>query len=233
LNFFSRPAQVSVQAFVFVGEGSGGARALLLAGPRQVCGFDGQGALGSTDDQLSAQAFRGQGALRAGKIAQRPSPLPLGVKSDVDTSGAMSQANVDLARRGYQALAQGHLEDVLAILHPEISVEVNTGRPDLPETRTLHGHAGFLENLTGMTEVFEDILVEPQEFIDLGDQLVVSVHTAGHGRASGIRIENQIVHVWTIRDGKATRFRVYGTRQEALDALGLSEEDIKPRLLES
>ena len=139
----------------------------------------------------------------------------------------MSQTNVDLARRGYEALAKGRLEDVLAILHPEISVEVYTGRPDLPETRMLHGHAGFLENLTGMTEVFEDIRIEPEEFIDLGEQLVVSVRTAGHGRASGIRIENRIAHVWTIRDGKATRFRVYGTRQEAFGALGLSEEDIK------
>jgi uncharacterized protein len=132
----------------------------------------------------------------------------------------MSAENVDIARRGYEALKAGDLEAVLELLDSDVSVEVHTGRPDLPEV--LHGHAGFLQNLQGLTEVFEDIEVEPEEFIDLDEHLVVPIHTAGHGRASGIRIENRVVHIWTIRDGRATRFRVYGTREEAFEALGLS-----------
>jgi ketosteroid isomerase-like protein len=136
----------------------------------------------------------------------------------------MSQQNVDLARRGYEALAAGDVERVLELIDPDVSVEVHTGRPDLPER--LRGHAGFLENLRGLMEVFEDIEIEPEEFIDLGEDLVVTIFTAGHGRASGIRVENRVVHIWTIRDGKATRFRVFGTRQEALEALGLTEQDL-------
>jgi uncharacterized protein len=131
----------------------------------------------------------------------------------------MSQ-NVNLARRGYEALAAGDLEQVLELLDPDVSVEVHTGRPDLPEM--LHGHAGFLENLKGLTEVFEDIEIEPEEFIDLDENLVVPIYTAGHGRVSGIKVENRVVHIWTIRDAKVTRFRVYGTKQEAFEALGLS-----------
>ena len=131
----------------------------------------------------------------------------------------MSEENVNIARRGYEALRTGDLEVVLELLDSDVSVEVHTGRPDLPEV--LHGHAGFLQNLQGLIEVFEDIEVEPEEFIDLDEHLVVPIHTAGHGRASGIRIENRVVHIWTIRDGKATRFRVYGTREEAFEALGL------------
>lgn len=138
----------------------------------------------------------------------------------------MSEENVNLARRGYEALAAGDLEAVLALLDPDVSVEVHTGRPDLPEM--LHGHKGFLENLQGLTDVFEDIEVDPEEFIDLGEHLVVPISTVGHGRASGIKVENRVVHIWTIRDGKATRFRVYGTRQQALEALGLGEQDIPP-----
>jgi ketosteroid isomerase-like protein len=136
----------------------------------------------------------------------------------------MSQENVDLARLGYEALAGGDVERVLELIDPDVSVEVHTGRPDLPET--LHGHAGFLENLRGLMDVFEDIEIEPEEFIDLGEHLVVPIYTAGHGRASGIKVENRVVHIWTIRDGKATRFRVFGTRREALEALGLTEQDL-------
>jgi len=133
----------------------------------------------------------------------------------------MSEENVNIARRGYEALRAGDLEAVLELLDSDVSVEVHTGRPDLPEV--LHGHAGFLQNLRGLTEVFEDIEVEPEEFIDLDEHLVVPIHTAGHGRASGIRIENRVVHIWTIREGRATRFRVYGTREEAFEALGVTE----------
>jgi uncharacterized protein len=140
----------------------------------------------------------------------------------------MSAENFDFARTGYRALAAGDLDRVLELIDPDITIEVHTGRPDLPETQTLHGHAGFRENLGALLEVFEDIEVTPESFTDLGDDLVVEIHTVGHGRASGIRIENRIVHIWTIREGKATRFRVFGTRQEALDELGLAEEDIPP-----
>jgi ketosteroid isomerase-like protein len=139
----------------------------------------------------------------------------------------MSDENVNLARKGYEALASGDLDAVLALLDRDVSVEVHTGRPDLPEM--LRGHKGFLDNLLGLTDVFEDIEIEPEEFIDLGEHLVVPIYTAGHGRASGIKVESRVVHIWTIRDGKATRFRVYGTRQEALEALGLTERDIPVR----
>jgi uncharacterized protein len=138
----------------------------------------------------------------------------------------MSEDNVSLARRGYEALRSGDLESVLELLHSDVSVEVHTGRPDLPEV--LHGHAGFLENLRGLTEVFEDFEIEPEEFIDLEEHLVVPIYTAGYGRASGIKVENRVVHIWTIREGKATRFRVYGTRKEAFAAVGLTEHSTGP-----
>jgi ketosteroid isomerase-like protein len=135
----------------------------------------------------------------------------------------MSQETVDIARRGYEAMRAGDMGGVLELLDPDVSVEVHTGRPDLPEM--LHGHEGFLQNLQGLTEVFEDIDIEAEEFIDLDDTLIVTIRTVGHGRASGIRIENRVVHVLTIRDRKATRFRVYLTREAAFEALGIPDPD--------
>jgi ketosteroid isomerase-like protein len=57
----------------------------------------------------------------------------------------------------------------------------------------------------------------------VGDELVAVIHTIARGQGSGIRVENRIAHLWTFRDGKATRFRVYLSRAEALEAAGLSE----------
>jgi ketosteroid isomerase-like protein len=135
----------------------------------------------------------------------------------------MSQENVEIARRGYAALAAGDVEAVLEFIDRNIEVEIYTGRPDLPESQRLHGHLGFLENLRQLTEAFEDIQVEPEEFVEVGDELVVLVHATARGQGSGISVDNRIAHVWTLRDGKATRFRVYLSKEQALEAAGLTE----------
>jgi ketosteroid isomerase-like protein len=132
----------------------------------------------------------------------------------------LSQEDVNIARRGYEALAREDMETVLELIDPDVRVEVHTGRPDLPETEVLRGHAGFLENLRLLDEVFEDVEVTPEEFIEVGENLVVPIYTAGRGRASGIRVENRVTHIWTIRNGKATRFQVFPTKEQALEALG-------------
>ena len=132
-----------------------------------------------------------------------------------------SEEDIAIARRGYELLAKGDLEGVLELIDPDVELEIHTGRPDLPESHVLRGHAGFLENLTGLIEVFQDVEVTPEEFIEAGDELIVTIHTVGHGRASGIRVENSVTHLWTIRDGRATRFRVFATKEEALEAAGL------------
>jgi ketosteroid isomerase-like protein len=51
----------------------------------------------------------------------------------------------------------------------------------------------------------------------------VTVHYYGRGKASGVEVEMRHWHVWTLRDGKAVRWRVLNARGEALEAVGLSE----------
>jgi ketosteroid isomerase-like protein len=43
------------------------------------------------------------------------------------------------------------------------------------------------------------------------------------GRSSGAVVERREWHVWTLRDGKLWRLRIYVTEAEALEAVGLSE----------
>ena len=74
-----------------------------------------------------------------------------------------------------------------------------------------------------MEEAFEDYRVEPEDFIDAGEAVVVPVRITGRGKASGAEMELRAAHLWVIRKGKATRSDVYRTLGEALEAAGLSE----------
>jgi hypothetical protein len=53
----------------------------------------------------------------------------------------------------------------------------------------------------------------------------VAVRISGRGKRSGVEIEIDMPlwQVWTLRDGKAVRWRIFRSKQEALEAAGLRE----------
>ena len=62
------------------------------------------------------------------------------------------------------------------------------------------------------------------EFIDAGEDQVVAVERfGGRAKISGIETEQTQAVVSTIRDGRIARCREFMTRNEALEAAGLSE----------
>lgn len=130
----------------------------------------------------------------------------------------MSEENVELLVKGYAAFAAGDVQSTLALLHPDIEVEVHTERPDM-RSSVYHGHEGFLANFSELTEVFDDFKIEPQEIADRDERIMVIVRAAGRGRTSGVSIEARLFHLWTIVDGLATRLEVHSDRKEALAAL--------------
>ena len=74
-----------------------------------------------------------------------------------------------------------------------------------------------------MWESFEDNV---QELIDAGEQVIVRGDERGRGRTSGVEVEwAGNAGVWTIRDGKIIRVAWFASREEALEAVGLSEQD--------
>ena len=45
----------------------------------------------------------------------------------------------------------------------------------------------------------------PEEFVDIGDRVVVTVRLRAHGRRSGIEVDARLYDVFTVRDGKIVR----------------------------
>ena len=136
----------------------------------------------------------------------------------------MSEENVEIVRRGYEAINAGDLERALALFDPEVEVRTGVDVPDFDFDDVYHGPEGFLRFHAKMAEIWDDLRWEPEEYIPAGeDVVVVFIRFHGVGKSSGIPVTQAIGHVCTMRDGKLVRHVTYWDRSRALEAAGLSE----------
>jgi ketosteroid isomerase-like protein len=71
--------------------------------------------------------------------------------------------------------------------------------------------------------MFDEFTTVVEEMIDAGDRVIACHRMRGKGRESGVEIDTRLVQVVTVRGGKQVRIDDYWTRDEALEAVGLSE----------
>jgi hypothetical protein len=75
----------------------------------------------------------------------------------------------------------------------------------------------------GLIEAWEDLRLEPEEAMDLGDRLLIAGRVKGHGRHSGIPIDQPLFQLFTLRRGLVIRQQDFAERNQALEAAGLKE----------
>jgi ketosteroid isomerase-like protein len=135
----------------------------------------------------------------------------------------MSQENVEVVRRLYESWNRGDYSAALDSIDPDIQVDVADDRVDF--AGTYRGHAGAWEMMGSFWGEFENPHAWIEEAIPAGSHVVVAVRISGRGKRSGVEIEIDMPlwQVWTLRDGKAVRWRIFRSKQEALEAAGLRE----------
>ena len=135
----------------------------------------------------------------------------------------MSRQNVELVHDLYVAVTRKDEQAISACYHPDVEWRDNAWL-DVGVHRGFEGvkaaHRSFFAQ-------FEQATFEPHDFVDVGDQVVVTVRTVGRGRGSGVDVEREVCVVYTLHDAKITRADVFNERAEALDAaaLGASPAD--------
>jgi uncharacterized protein len=138
----------------------------------------------------------------------------------------MSQENVEIVRRGFNAFTRGDTALFLELLDPD--VEWIPLMATL-ESRVYRGHDGVRQWLEGLAADWQFFEVHSEDFRDLGDRVLVLGHWRARGRASGVEIENQPgTWLFDVKGGKTVRLQTYTDRAEALEAVGLSEQDAHP-----
>jgi len=133
----------------------------------------------------------------------------------------MSSENVEIVRRLLEVYNERSFAENGDLVDPDIVWDVS--RVQLPDGASYTGRDELLGFAAAWEEGFEEEHVEPQEVIDMGDHVVVTVHHRGRGKLSGVEIDQRFVMVWTLRDGRAVRMVMYGTREHALEALGAEQ----------
>src|SRR5688500_17549955 len=133
----------------------------------------------------------------------------------------MSEENIEIVRRAYEAMNQREFSRTSEFLDPNVEIDLsrNILNPDI-----YRGYAGF-ERLVGVVEdVWADFRFEPQELIDAGDRVVAHVKVSGKGRGSGVEAEMHVFNIWTLSQGKVVRLAGgYTERAETLEAAGISD----------
>ena len=134
----------------------------------------------------------------------------------------MSQENVEIIRSVYRATDPRPLFD---LLDEEVEIDFSTHPlPDLPVS--VDGKDAAVNWWRHYWGTWDEYIVEPIEFIDAGEGRVVVVQRErGRGRGSGVPFEFPAAVVWTLRAGKVAKVQFHSAREQALESLGLSEQE--------
>ena len=134
----------------------------------------------------------------------------------------MSQENVEIALRIFDAYTRRDFDAALALMDPEVEAH---NPPEVPEAGIQRGREAVRRDWEQTLELFDDFSVELEEYFDAGDDLLVYLLYRGRSRGSSAEVVAPMAHVWTFREGKVIRFRQFLDRAEARAAVGLSKMD--------
>ena len=132
----------------------------------------------------------------------------------------MSQENVEMVKRLYDAWQRDGFGVVPALMDPDIEY-VNP--PYAVEPGTRRGYEGFAIAAQNVNNVYPTRRFEPLEFYDAQNRVAVRVRVVARGVGSNVEVDVERGYVFEVRDGKVVRFAWFNEPLEALEAVGLEE----------
>ena len=130
----------------------------------------------------------------------------------------MSQENVELLRSIQDDWNRGDTSVDPERIHPDLEYLPRRAATE----GAYRGLAGLESFIADTLEVFEKFELHT-EFADLGERVLSWGHIHVRARGSGIETDIEIGGVYEFRDGKVVRWEDFGSKDKALEAVGLSE----------
>jgi ketosteroid isomerase-like protein len=134
----------------------------------------------------------------------------------------MSAADVEVVREMLEAFNRGDYEGSTAMFDDRIEMHQ---APEVPDSDTYVGKDEFLRGMARWLSGFErGFQYLPEELVDCDDRIFARVGLRGVGRGSGVELEDEIYHVYEVRDRKIVRLYVLWNESEARKLAGLAAE---------
>lgn len=130
----------------------------------------------------------------------------------------MSETVIESLRAQYAAISRRDWGSVFREAHPDFEFKT-PGRGLGP--MSLRGPERARRAMEDFFSPYEEILVEPQQFFDAGEQIVVYFLQRCRPKGSTGAVEIRAGHVWTMRDGRLAALEIFPEREQATAAAGL------------
>ena len=125
---------------------------------------------------------------------------------------------MELVRRGFASANARDWESLFRDVAP--NSELDWSRTRGPEVPGVYRGEEAQRVLIDFLESWQSVRIEPHEFIEVGEHVIVPTTEHYVGR-DGIEVQARNTWTVTIRDGKIVRSCLYQDKQEALKAVGL------------
>lgn len=130
----------------------------------------------------------------------------------------MAEDNVEIVKRGFEALHRDGIDAMIDLLDPEFEATVP---PELSvEPDTYRGHEGMRRYFAAF-EGLDEVRFEFVDAVGAGDKVVATMRLRAKGTDTGIEVEQLAYQVWTVRNGKAVRVEAFADKSAALEAAGV------------
>jgi ketosteroid isomerase-like protein len=133
----------------------------------------------------------------------------------------MSAENVATVRAIWDAINRGEIDEAFRYA-PDDFVADWSGS-DAPESGIYRGRDAVKGRFERTMEVWSEMEYFETEIIDAGDEVIRVGGVRARGRGSGAEVMAQGAQVWTFRERTPVSVRLFQSREEAVEAVGLSE----------
>jgi ketosteroid isomerase-like protein len=137
------------------------------------------------------------------------------------TAGALSLSNVEKTREFIEAYNRRDFETAIRWFDPQVQWV-------LPEQQGFDSCIGPDQIILWweeLDEIYDELRLDPQQYVDAGDRVAVELRHYALGKGSGVELHNELYHqVTTFRDGMVVRIEYVESWPEAQKLAGIDDE---------
>lgn len=137
----------------------------------------------------------------------------------------MSQGNFDVVLRLFGVdWARRDVDATMQLIHDDAELDWSNSRA--PYRGFYRGRAEIANAWRTWKEAWDEWYAEVREAIEVDlDTVVIVTHVRARGKGSGVTVHAEGASVWSVRDGKIFRGKLFQSKAAALESVGVPGRD--------